>query len=224
MPKNVKHFSAPFRRRRVSKKPVQEVSPNTGYVPANNSTPLGRFLTMSQKKRIQEQKTAIDNNSLVVNNASLKMPNIALPQKFINLLMVDGKKAVATQIFSCAGHQFLRALIKESPLSDKNSLGLQLHLAVKNVQPSLECRKCRVAGTSHQVPAIVSQKRGSTLAARWIIDSARKRKRNSALPFSQCLAQELIDAYEKRGRPRQRRDQYHKLSSGNRGYLRYRWW
>ena len=150
--------------------------------------------------------------------------DVSLPQKFINLLMVNGKKNIAAQIFCSAGHQFLRTLAIKTPRKAGVVLLTQLRIAVDNVQPSLECRRCRVAGTSHQVPAIVSQKRGSTLAVRWIIESARKRRKNSNLSLSQCLAQEFLDAYEKQGRPRQRRDQYHKLSSGNRGYLRYRWW
>ncbi len=152
--------------------------------------------------------------------------DLPLAQKFINLLMVNGKKNVAAQIFCSAGHQFLRGLAHKPPATGgaETLLLSQLRVAVGNVQPSLECRRCRVAGTSHQVPAIVSQKRGSTLAIRWIIESARKRKKNSHLSLSQCLAQEFLDAYQKQGRPRQRRDQYHKLSSGNRGYLRYRWW
>ena len=168
--------------------------------------------------------------------------NLSLPEKFINLLMVNGKKAVAAQIFCSAGDTFLRNLAQRFPKSpavptpsrgkgnflqrsqNETPLLLRLRTAVENVQPSLECRRCRVAGTSHQVPAIVSEKRGSTLAVRWIIESARKRKKHSHAPLSQCLAQELLDAYEKQGRPRQRRDQYHKLSSENRGYLRYRWW
>ena len=156
----------------------------------------------------------------------LNFINLSLPEKFINLLMVDGKKNIAIQIFSFAAHEFLRALVEKPPASGavQPLLLLCLRTAVRNVQPNLECRRCRVAGTSHQVPAVVSEKRGESLAVRWIIESARKRRKNGGLKISQCLAQELLDAYEKQGRPRQRRDQSHKLASGNRGYLRYRWW
>lgn len=153
--------------------------------------------------------------------------NLSLPEKFINLLMVDGKKNIASQIFSFAAQEFLGVLLeKKTPALKKGQplLPLYLRKAVRNVQPNLECRRCRVGGTSHQVPAVVSEKRGQSLAVRWIIESARKRRKNSGFTISQCLAQELLDAYEKQGRPRQRRDQSHKLASGNRGYLRYRWW
>lgn len=162
--------------------------------------------------------------------AQLNPASLSLPEKFINLLMVDGKKNIATQIFCSAAQEFLHSALENPSVSLPKARPVQpllllcLRMAVKNVQPLLECRKCRVAGTSHQVPAIVSEKRGESLAVRWIIESARKRRKNSGLKFSQCLAQEFLDAYGKQGRPRQRRDQSHKLASGNRGYLRYRWW
>lgn len=153
--------------------------------------------------------------------------NLSLTQKFICFLMVDGKKNIATEIFCSAGQQFLRSLPPTpSPVQQgiTTQLNQRLRIAVGNVQPLLEPRRCKVAGTSYQVPAIVSEKRGSTLAVRWIIEAARKKKKISHKTFSHCLAEELLYAHEKQGRPRQRRDEYHKLSSGNRGYLRYRWW
>ena len=163
------------------------------------------------------------NNTFNVQNTcdSLELP---LPRKFINLLMLSGKKSVAEKIFCSAVDQFLYTLNsgKKGPV-EKAGIK-QLESAVGNVQPSLECRRCKVAGTSYQVPAVVSQKRGSTLAVRWIVESARRKRKSGQQNLSQCLAQELLDAHQKQGRPRQRRDQFHKLSSTNRGYLRYRWW
>ena len=123
--------------------------------------------------------------------------------------------------------QFLDSLKKKDhPIftKEKPKLWSLLAMAVANVQPTLECRKCKVGGVSRQIPAIVSENRGSTLAVRWIIESARKRKKENHFSFSHSLAQELLAAHEKQGRPRQRRDESHKLSSANRGYLRYRWW
>ena len=152
--------------------------------------------------------------------------DLSLTKKFINLLMINGEKNKAYKIFCAAGYEFFQHSVGAAPTAvvQRDALHLRLSIAVGNVQPSVECRKCRVAGTSRLVPAIVSEKRGRTLAVRWIIESARKRRKNSTLSLSQCLAQELHDAYMQQGRPRQRRDQYHKLSQGNRGALRYRWW
>ena len=150
--------------------------------------------------------------------------NQELSKKFVNFLMVGGKKNIAYKIFSAANYEFVRLLLnkgKEEKKNDKNTL---LFSTIKNVQPSLEGRKCRVAGTTKIVPAIVSEKRGCALAIRWIIESAEKRRKTSKMPFFRCLAQELLDAFNKQGGARQRRDQYHKTCQSNRGNLRYRWW
>ena len=171
--------------------------------------------------------------------------NFSFMEKFINLLMIAGKKNVAYHLFNVACHDFVLAAekrkdmprlssnqrknsVKSKKVSTRtatdNRLLLFLQTAIKNVQPSLEGRKCRVGGTTKIIPAIVSKKRGSYLAMRWIIESAKKRKRVSKTNFSQCLTEELLDAYQKCGRPRQRRDEYHKICQASRGYLRYRWW
>ena len=141
-----------------------------------------------------------------INNLVLQQPRLVslkenqeLSKKFVNFLMVGGKKNIAYKIFSAASYEFVRLLLikgKEERKNDKNTL---LFSTIKNVQPSLEGRKCRVAGTTKIVPAIVSEKRGSALAIRWIIESAEKRRKTSKMPFSRCLAQELLDAYNKQG-------------------------
>ena len=98
--------------------------------------------------------------SLPPNSAArLNSTNLSLPERFINLLMVDGKKNIATQIFCSAGHEFLRALVEKPAASGgvQPLLIICLRIAVRNVQPNLECRRCRVAGTSPQVPASVSE-------------------------------------------------------------------
>ena len=217
----------------------------------------------------------------------LKTPDLLLVEKFVNLLMISGKKNTAHKIFCSAGCQFLNSIEKKkeshvttgpeescsfpprqlssspdnafrvspragmessssenagaspwrlasktahapvaavAPVFQNYRLLFYLNSAIENVQPSLECKRVRVAGASYQVPAIIDKKRGSTLAIRWIVEYARKRRKNTQRPFPSCLAQELHDAYKKQGQPRQRRDQYHKLSEANRGYLRYRWW
>ena len=167
---------------------------------------------------------------MCINSNVLRSADLFLIKKFTNLLMMNGKKNRAYKIFSAAAHEFFRRSrqgpgpLKAGPLGalPGGELFSQLRVAVGNVQPTLECRKCRVAGSSRLVPAIVSEKRGRTLAVRWIVESARRRRRNT--PFFQCLSQELLDAYQKQGRPRQRREEYHKVAQGNRGALRYRWW
>jgi small subunit ribosomal protein S7 len=92
------------------------------------------------------------------------------------------------------------------------------------VEPSLEVRKKKIAGITRQIPCVVSKSRGERLAIRWIINSARERVKKRGKGLSECLAEELIDAYNRRGEPRQKRDSLHKTAEANRSFLRYRWW
>ena len=152
--------------------------------------------------------------------------------KFINLLMRDGKKTKAAKLF----FDMLIFLKKRIEKDTDKKLSLVKHFthdisvlhllsqAVENVTPSLEVRKVRVSGTTYLVPAILRKKRQQTTAIRWIIDSARKKQNNSNLCFSECLADEFFDAYKKQGQARQKRDELHRLAEANRAYIRYRWW
>ncbi len=152
--------------------------------------------------------------------------------KFINLLMRDGKKIKAAKLFFDMLLFLKKRLEKDT---DKKSYGVKhlmhdfsvLHFlskAVENVTPSLEVRKVRVSGTTYLVPAILSKKRQETTAVRWIIESARKKKDKSKGDFSECLADEIFDAYKKQGQAHQKRDELHRLAEANRAYIRYRWW
>jgi ribosomal protein S7 len=121
----------------------------------------------------------------------------------------------------------LDSLFKSSFGTDKkkilsfNQLVVQ---AIDNVKPNLEVRKVRIAGTTYLVPAIIPKKRQQTLAIKWLVESARSRKRGTNGSFAESLANELIDAFMKQGQARQKRDDLHKLAEVNRAYTRYRWW
>lgn len=99
-----------------------------------------------------------------------------------------------------------------------------LFKAIKNVKPSVEVRKVRKGGRIYQVPALIPKKRQEALAIRWIIDAAKIRKKNSKTSFAECLAIEFIEASKNQGKPRQKRDELHKLAELNRAYIRFRWW
>lgn len=99
-----------------------------------------------------------------------------------------------------------------------------LYQAVENVKPTLELRRVRKGGTTYQVPAIVSKARQERLAIKWIIESAEKRKKKNKNSFSNCLVSEILDAFNKIGQPRQKRDEQLKVAEFNRAYTRYRWW
>lgn len=98
-----------------------------------------------------------------------------------------------------------------------------LYQAIENVKPPLELRKVRKGGTTYQVPAIVSQKRQERLAIKWIIESAKKKNKKSN-SFSESLVTEILEAFNKTGRVRQKRDEILKIAEFNRAYTRYRWW
>ena len=117
---------------------------------------------------------------------------------------------------------FLTSL--DSVKAKQLALDFILYNSIENVKPSIEVKRVRIAGTTYQVPAVISRKRQETLAIRWIIEAARKRKQNSNKTFSECLAQELWEAYNKQGQARQKRDELHKMAESNRAYIRYRWW
>lgn len=173
------------------------------------------------------------NNTPILSNGVKPQFNFFLfTDKFINLLMRDGKKVKAAKLFFDMLLLLKKRLDKDT---DKKSSLIKssmhdlsvLHFlsqAVENVTPSLEVRKVRVAGTTYLVPAILSKRRKETTAIGWIIESAKKRQNNSKFGFSECLADEIIDAYKKQGPARQKRDELHRLAEANRGYLRYRWW
>jgi small subunit ribosomal protein S7 len=150
-------------------------------------------------------------------------------EKFINLLMIDGKKLKASKLFFDMLLLIKKRIEKNSSnLVQKEYFNISvlqvLAQAVENVTPSLEVRKVRVAGTTYLVPAILSKKRQETLAIRWMIESAKKRKKNLKFNFSECLADEIYEASKKQGNARQKRDDLHRLAEANRAYIRYRWW
>lgn len=145
-------------------------------------------------------------------------------QKFVSCLMKDGKKQKAFFIVSNALDKALKKLSTQT--KDKLNLSSMDFIveAVENIRPSVEVRSKKIAGVSRDIPSLVPPKRGQGIAIRWILESARGRKKTATRTFIDNLADELVDAYLKRGTPRQKRDSLHKTASTNRAFLRYRWW
>lgn len=152
-------------------------------------------------------------------------------KKFTNLIMIDGKKNKASKII------FTMLLILKKRIKkdlEKKTIQKEFSLnftllsvisqALENITPNLEVRKVRVAGSTYIVPAAISKKKQETLALKWLIESAKKRQKNTKLDFSSCLADEILDASKKIGQSRQKRDELHRLAQMNRAYIRYRWW
>ena len=135
--------------------------------------------------------------------------------KIVTLTMIHGKKTISVTL--------LKKTLNH--LANYGDSVLLLMKAIQNVQPILEVKKKRIAGRTQFVPAIVSKERQFSLAIRWILEAAKKRRiGRKTKDFSLCLAAELLDAAKKVGNPRKKRDELHRLAEANRGFSHYRWW
>ncbi len=127
--------------------------------------------------------------------------------KFMNMVMVDGKKSAAEKIV-------YRAL--ESVVANKGGEPTEvLEKALENVRPSVEVKSRRVGGATYQVPVEVRAVRQNALAMRWLIEAARKRGEKS---MAARLAAELSDAIEERGAAVKKRDDTHKMAEANKAF------
>ncbi|RKY18579.1 MAG: 30S ribosomal protein S7 [Planctomycetota bacterium] len=134
-----------------------------------------------------------------------------LVSKFINCMMWKGKKSVSERIF------YEALSIIEKRIKDEDPLKV-FETAVKNVSPILEVKSKRIGGATYQVPVEVSPKRRQTLAIRWILQAARKKK---GRPMAQRLASELIDAYHKEGAAYTTRENTHKMAEANKAFAHF---
>ncbi|MEQ8365240.1 MAG: 30S ribosomal protein S7 [Roseicyclus sp.] len=132
--------------------------------------------------------------------------------KFMNNLMIDGKKSVAERIVYNAFER-VEGKLKRAPVE-------VFHEALDNIQPSVEVRSRRVGGATYQVPVEVRPERRQALAIRWLINAARARNENT---MEERLAGELIDAVNSRGSAVKKREDTHKMADANRAFSHYRW-
>ena len=132
--------------------------------------------------------------------------------KFMNNLMLDGKKSVAESIVYGALSR-VEAKLKRAPVE-------AFHEALDNVKPSVEVRSRRVGGATYQVPVEVRTERREALAIRWLITAARKRNENT---MEERLAAELSDAVNGRGTAVKKREDTHKMADANKAFSHYRW-
>jgi len=132
--------------------------------------------------------------------------------KFMNNLMVDGKKSTAERIVYSAFDR-VETKIKRAPVE-------VFHEALDNIQPSVEVRSRRVGGATYQVPVEVRPERRQALAIRWLIIAARKRNENT---MEERLAGELMDAVQSRGTAVKKREDTHKMADANKAFSHYRW-
>ena len=156
---------------------------------------------MSRKGHIRKRISAPD---MVFGN-----PDIS---RFINCLMLDGKKSVAEKIFYGA-----LDLAAERLKMDAKEV---YEKAMENVRPLVEVRPRRVGGATYQVPTEVNPERAQALAVRWILINSRSRK---GMPMVERLAREFSDACKGEGGAVKKRDETHRMAEANKAFAHYRW-
>ena len=138
--------------------------------------------------------------------------NSTLVAKFINVIMLKGKKSKAEAIV-------YKCLDIIAGKTGKKSLEV-FEKAIENVKPFLEVKPRRVGGATYQVPVEVDQERGNALAFRWIRNYVRTRK---GKPMQEKLAEEILDAYNGVGAAIKKREDTHKMAEANKAFSHYRW-
>ena len=132
--------------------------------------------------------------------------------KFMNAIMLHGKKSVAESIVYGA-FDVVQSKSKQEPIA-------VFHQALDNVAPHVEVRSRRVGGATYQVPVDVRPERRQALAIRWLITAARKRNETTMVDR---LSGELMDAANNRGSAVKKREDTHKMADANRAFSHYRW-
>lgn len=150
--------------------------------------------------------------------------------KFINVLMVSGKKSVAEKIIYGALSVMEERVKKMKKTDDESgesgsSSGSATVLryfedALNNVRPSVEVRSRRVGGATYQVPVEVRNDRSIALGMRWIVQAARTRGEKGMMLR---LAGELLDAYDSKGSAVKKREDTHKMAKANQAFAHFRW-
>ncbi|MEM7069909.1 MAG: 30S ribosomal protein S7 [Pseudomonadota bacterium] len=144
-------------------------------------------------------------------NPDPKFGDVVL-SKFMNSIMLDGKKSVAERIVYGALDE-VEQKAKADPVET-------FHSALENVAPSVEVRSRRVGGATYQVPVEVRTERRQALAIRWMIAAARKRNETTMVAR---LSGEIMDAANNRGSAVKKREDTHKMADANKAFSHYRW-
>lgn len=136
-----------------------------------------------------------------------------LASKFINCLMLDGKKSIAQGLFYDALAIIKERLPEEEPIEVFTQ-------AIENVKPAIEVRSKRVGGAAYQVPMQVNRMRQQSLSFRWILLAVRDKK---GRPTAMKLADELIAAFKREGAAMTRRENVHRMADANKAFAHFAW-
>jgi small subunit ribosomal protein S7 len=133
--------------------------------------------------------------------------------KFINCLMIDGKKSISENIVYGALEKV------EDKVEGKSGIEI-FNASINNVQPVLEVKSRRVGGSTYQIPVEVREDRRLALAIRWIINAARARSGKS---MKEDLAAEIFDAFNERGAAVKKKEDTHRMADANKAFAHYMW-
>ncbi len=133
--------------------------------------------------------------------------------KFINKLMIDGKKSLASRIIYRALEKFAKKVKAEDPLA-------AFEQALENAKPSLEVKSRRIGGATYQVPIEIPQDRRTAMAMQWIIKHSREKAGRS---MEEALSNELADCFMNQGTTIKKKDDTHRMAEANRAFAHYKW-
>jgi small subunit ribosomal protein S7 len=136
-----------------------------------------------------------------------------LASKFINCLMVDGKKSVAQNVFYKAMDIVAQKVTDAEPIEGFNR-------ALENCKPSVEVRSKRVGGAAYQVPMQVNRNRQQSLGIRWMLQAVREKKGRAT---HEKLAEEIMAAFKREGAAVTKRDNVHRMADANKAFAHFAW-
>ena len=139
--------------------------------------------------------------------------NSTVLAKFINRVMMHGKKSIATKIVYNALEEFSKKVSAEDTLSAFDQ-------AMENAMPTLEVKSRRIGGATYQVPIEIPPERRQAMAMKWIITSARQKAGRS---MADGLATELSDCFNNQGTTIKKKDDTHRMAEANKAFAHYKW-
>lgn len=139
--------------------------------------------------------------------------NSTVLAKFINKVMICGKKSTARRIVYNALEQFAKKIKADDPLA-------AFEQALENVKPALEVKSRRIGGATYQVPVEIPTDRRNSMAMKWIIQFAQEKVGRS---MEEGLSQELADAYNNQGSSIKKKDDTHRMAEANKAFASYKW-
>ena len=156
---------------------------------------------MSRRRRAVKRETAPD-----------PIYSSVILSKFINKVMIGGKKAVARKIVYQAVEQFAEKVKAENPL-------VAFEQALENAKPSLEVKTKRIGGANYQVPVEIAGDRRAAMAMQWIITFSRSKPGRA---MADALCSELVDCYNNQGSTIKKKDDTHRMAEANRAFAHYK--